>query len=258
MARSLLAPDDGVDIVSRADLLSLRTPNARGVLNARFYALRKALREMGYDPEVLDHYEWRSRKLTLAEKTYSMLVVYCGLNHEQALATLLQSCGVASTPQEVKRKASMISRAVENTFVGGAVRLLLRDAERVLELTPERTLEELYRIAMGNIADVATWDGHSFVLKDLETLPRSCSAIIASVKRTEARDGSVSWELKLNDKVKALELLMKHFGLLTEKVEITVDQTLASRIDSARRRVFEGELATPELLEDKRGASDSI
>lgn len=249
MSRSLLAPDDGVDIVSRADLLSLRSPTSRGALNARFYALRKALREMGYDPEVLDHYEWKGRKLVLAEKTYAMLVVYCGLNHEQALATLLQSCGVGSSQPEVRRKASKISRNVDGTFVGSAVRLLLRDAERVLELTPERTLEELYRIAMGNIADVADWDGHSFVLKDLETLPRSCSAIISSIKRTEGRDGSVSWELKLNDKVKALELLMKHFGLLAEKVEITVDQTLASRIDNARRRVFEGELATPELLE---------
>lgn len=246
-------PTDGVDIISRADLLSLRTPATRGALNARFFALRKGLREMGYDPEVLDHLDWKGRRLVLAEKVYAMLVLYCGLNHEQALTVLLQSCGVGVTEADVRRKASHISRNAATTFVGVAIRLLLRDAERVVDLTPERTLEELYRVAVGNIADVAEWTDNSFRLRDLSLLPRSVTALISSVKRVESRDGTVSWEIKLHDKVKALELLMKHFGLLTEKVEVTIDQTLADRIDNARRRVFEGEVVASAALEDKRG-----
>lgn len=238
-----------IELLTRADLLSLRNPDTRGALHARFMALRKAMRNMGFDPEVLDHFEYRDRKLAMVEKIYVMLLAYCGLNHEQALTALMQACGVNTAPSDVKRRASIILRSVDRTFVAPALQLLLRDAERVMDFSPERTLEEVYHVALGNITDVVEVEGGVFRVKDLSRLPRSVTAQIASIKRTEGRDGTVSWEVKLNDKVRSLELLMKHFGLLTEKIEVTVDQTLADRIDRARKRVFEGEIAPGGLLE---------
>ena len=114
---------------------------------------------------------------------------------------------------------------------------ILLDQAAPLDLSPERTLEELATIAYGNLLDVAEWSPERGVRPlDSRTLTREQAAAIASIKQVIGRDGSVSWEVKMHDKTKPLELFMKHFGMLTEKVEITVDDTLASRIEAARRR----------------------
>lgn len=239
-----------LDLIGRVEVLSLRQPSHRTGLHARFIALRRVIRDMGYDPEVLDFHEWQGRKLTLAEKTYVLLLFYCGINHEQALATLLRLCGVEMTEREIARRASMIGRSVERTFIGPAIQLILRDAERVLDLTPERTLAELYTLAMGNFADVAEWYGGTLVLKDMSSLTRAQTALIAQAKQVVNKDGSTTWEIKLHDKLKALELLAKHQGLLVEKIEVSVDQTLGQRIEAARRRVLEGEVVRERIGRD--------
>lgn len=246
---STLTLDGGIEVISRADLLSLRSPKTRAALLARFQALRKAMREMGLDPELLDYMEWKGRKLAMVEKSYVMLLVYCGLSHGDALSALLRTCGVELGEAEVRRKAGYIQRAVESTFIPPALKLLLRDSEWAMDFSPERTLEELYKIATGSILDVAEWSGNTVTLRDSRQMPRAIAAQISAVKPVVGRDGTVSIEIKLHDKVKSLELLMKHFGLLTEKVEVTVDQSLSDRLEKARNRVFEGEVVPAGLLE---------
>lgn len=233
---SLLIPQSGIDTLLRADQLSLRTPEARGLLLARYTGLRRAIKDMGYKVDKIEEAQHDGRKLVLAEKTYALLLIYCGLNHEQALTALCQCCNLVMTERMIALRARSIANAPLHNYIKQVVSKILLDQAAPLDLSPERTLEELVTVAQSNMLDIATWSPAGAEPIDSSLLTREQAASIKSLRRVVGRDGSISWEIQLHDKTKALELLMKHFGLLTEKVEITLDETLASRIEAARRR----------------------
>lgn len=89
-------------------------------------------------------------------------------------------------------------------------------------LTAQRVLEELRRLAF---SDVGTLFDENGKLRPMHTMTREERAAIAGleviVKNAEAGDGHTDTvhKVKVWDKVRALEQLAKHFGLLTEKVE---------------------------------------
>jgi len=115
------------------------------------------------------------------------------------------------------------------------------------DLSAARVLEELRRIAFLNPKLFYAADGS---LKNVTELPDEVAACIASMKvaranldRTDGkRDEEWLHELKHADKLRALDLLAKHFRLVTEVVEhreaIDWDKRIA-RIKAARRRVGE-------------------
>lgn len=119
-------------------------------------------------------------------------------------------------------------------------------------LTAARVEEELRRIALQDIGGLfAKADPDHlkkgrlvFRLKDIAAMPVEMRACIASVKvRTEnlnAGDGTQdsTVEVKLWDKVKALELCARYLKMLTDKQEIQVSvDELTARLLRARDRV---------------------
>ncbi|MEG2420845.1 MAG: terminase small subunit [Oscillospiraceae bacterium] len=86
----------------------------------------------------------------------------------------------------------------------------------------ERVVRELAKVAFVNAADVINFEKATI----LSGASRADTAAIASVKvkviPTEAGDG-VEREIKIADKLKALELLGKHFGMFTDNVNLTGD-----------------------------------
>ena len=89
-------------------------------------------------------------------------------------------------------------------------------------LTAQRVLDEIARLSFSNVQELFDEQGN---LRPIQSLTREQAACIASlevVKRNmTAGDGVVDTihKLKVWDKAKALEMLAKHFALLTEKVE---------------------------------------
>ncbi len=94
--------------------------------------------------------------------------------------------------------------------------------EQQEELTAKRVLEELRRLAFADIRGLFTEEGN---LKPLHTLTPEQAAAIASfeivTKNVTAGDGHVDTVCKIKawDKTRSLEMLAKHFALLTEKIE---------------------------------------
>ncbi len=136
---------------------------------------------------------------------------------------------------------------------GGAPENLKRDAGpgrpkgSKNKLTAARVEEEIRRIALMDPREL--FDGihgnrRTFTLREIKAMPDEIAACIASVKvRTEnltagddAQDTTI--EIKLWDKMKALELCAKHFGWATDRLAITIDVTdRVARLEAARRRV---------------------
>lgn len=106
-----------------------------------------------------------------------------------------------------------------------------------LELTASRTLEEIRRLGFSDIGQCFDEAGRLKPLKDLPTEVRAC---IASVKVTKknltAGDGVMEdvVEIKLWDKIRALEMAAKYHGLLTERLDVTGKLTLEDLIVASR------------------------
>lgn len=86
-------------------------------------------------------------------------------------------------------------------------------------INQDRVIRELARLAFVNASDVIDMDEASIKCNASE----DDTAAIASVKvktiPTKEGDG-VEREIRLNDKLKALELLGKHLGMFKDKLEI--------------------------------------
>lgn len=110
-------------------------------------------------------------------------------------------------------KTAKVSEALKNHATK-----ILEEAEA----TAAETLREITRLAMSNKQDYYDEIG---LPKPLKSLTRAQAAAIQSIDilKTNTRSGDGATEqlirYKLHDKNKALEMLAKHFALLTERIE---------------------------------------
>jgi phage terminase small subunit len=88
------------------------------------------------------------------------------------------------------------------------------------EITADRVLRELARIAFVDLRRVFKWGPDGVALRPSDELTEDEAAIVAEVSETTTESGG-SIKVKRFDKLKALELLMKHLGLLVDRTEVT-------------------------------------
>ena len=135
---------------------------------------------------------------------------------------------VTRNGQKVPCRKWVVAGATVCTRHGGkAPQVIRRAKERQLEalkelIDPERVLRAMADLAYfdlravfdeaGNLLPVAEWP---------EGLGRSLAAIETVKRNLDHADGVVDQVVKIKpyDKLKALEMLAKHLGLLTERVE---------------------------------------
>lgn len=103
------------------------------------------------------------------------------------------------------------------------------------DITAERTMLEIARVAFV--------DRRGIILKPLQDWTPEEGALLEGfeviIKNAAAGDNHVDTvhKVHLAKKLGALELLAKHFKLATDRLEITADSALLSRLESARKRV---------------------
>ena len=81
----------------------------------------------------------------------------------------------------------------------------------------ERVVQELAKIAFVNAAEVI--DPKTATVKE-DALPEDTAAIQSVKVKTFGEDG-LEREIKMADKIKALELLGKHLGMFKDKIELS-------------------------------------
>lgn len=108
-----------------------------------------------------------------------------------------------------------------------------------VELTATRVLEEMRRLAFSDVGVLFDDKGN---LRPVHTLsPEDRSAIAGLeviIKNAEAGDGKTDkvHKLKLWDKTRALEMLGRHFKLLTDTINVTADDLLIDKLLAGRKR----------------------
>ena len=111
---------------------------------------------------------------------------------------------------------------LKNPKVKQAIKLAMYEREQRTKVTQDRVIQELAKIAFINPTDVV----NSYDASLCNGATREDTAAISSirVKRIPSKEGfGVEREIKLHDKIRALELLGKHLGLFNDKLNITAD-----------------------------------
>ncbi|NFG27694.1 terminase small subunit [Clostridium botulinum] len=88
------------------------------------------------------------------------------------------------------------------------------------EITQDKVLNELAKIGFANIDDYVVVDSSSgydkVIIKDTKDIPDDKISAISSIKQ-----GANGVEVKLHDKVRALENIGRHLGMFKDKLEIS-------------------------------------
>ncbi|AIY81175.1 terminase small subunit [Clostridium botulinum 202F] len=88
------------------------------------------------------------------------------------------------------------------------------------EISQDKVLNELAKIGFANIDDYVVVDSSSgydkVIIKDTKDIPNDKISAISSIKQ-----GANGVEVKLHDKVRALENIGRHLGMFKDKLEIS-------------------------------------
>lgn len=111
-------------------------------------------------------------------------------------------------------------RLLSNAKVQTAIQQALKSREKRTEITQDRVLRELAKLAFSDMRSFARWNGDSITLNDSEVLSDDEAACVAELSQTTTEHGG-SIRFKLHDKRAALELLGKHLGIFVDRIDLT-------------------------------------
>jgi phage terminase small subunit len=147
-----------------------------------------------------------------------------------------------------KRSAEVTaSRLLNKPRVKKLIRKLMRRRAEKLDLTGEKVLKELARLAFANMIDYIDIGPDGSARVDFARVDRDKGAAIQEVNIDEYTDrrgqknGKPTFEtvkrikFKLADKGQNLERLGRHLKLFTDKLEVSGLESLAERIRKARK-----------------------
>lgn len=104
--------------------------------------------------------------------------------------------------------------------VAAAIEKEIAAREKRTRVTADRVLEQIARIAFFDPRKMFASDGS---LRPIDTLGDDEAAAIASFEATETAAGVVVRKVRLADKLRALELIGRHLGLLQDKLTLRSD-----------------------------------
>ena len=97
--------------------------------------------------------------------------------------------------------------------LSGMVRRAMAERARRTGINPDRVLREYARIAFASLADVVDLRGGLALRADISA---DAAAAIASVKYKAGANGAVDCDIRMYDKMTALELVARHLGMAAD------------------------------------------
>lgn len=115
---------------------------------------------------------------------------------------------------------SRASELAKTSKVQGRYEHLLQNAADKNDITIERIIAEVAKVAFGDARDVMEWGPSGVRLKDSTTITDAAAAAVAEVTETTSMNGG-SLKLKRHDKLGALKFLAEIKGYMVHKTEVT-------------------------------------
>tara|TARA_R110002020_G_scaffold186872_3_gene384979 strand:- start:4 stop:570 length:567 start_codon:yes stop_codon:yes gene_type:complete len=118
-------------------------------------------------------------------------------------------------------------KLLENIGIQNKIREMEEKAKENFELSEERVISELMKIGFANVSDYLDYDETGEIkYKASSELSRNETAAIQEITNSKKfdKDGNqlgVDVKLKMNDKLKALEMLGRKIGMFNDKLSLT-------------------------------------
>ncbi len=101
----------------------------------------------------------------------------------------------------------------------------LAERSRRTGINQDRVIRELARIALVNPVDVINMD--EATIRDMASQDDTAAILSVKVKRIPTENGDITErEIRMADKIKALELLGKHLGMFTDKLNVNAEMAV--------------------------------
>ena len=111
------------------------------------------------------------------------------------------------------------SRMLTNANIKEYIEERQKDIQKRTEVTQDKVIQELAAIAFSNATEFASVKGNKVKIKNTNDLEECVKKAIVGIKK-----GKNGIEIKSADKVQALELLGKYFGIFKDKVDVNVEE----------------------------------
>ena len=173
---------------------------------------KEATRQSAKKEKTMKNTNNKMKKLT--QKMLLFIDKYFELNFNGTEAYL------QAYPAVRKRATAKVnaSRLLTNANVKAEVESRQKEAREVSKELVDQIREELSYVAFSRITNYLTFGPGGVILKSSIGMTPEIEAAIDEVSENVTQAGS-SVKFKLSPKLKALELLMRHYGLITEKTE---------------------------------------
>lgn len=120
-----------------------------------------------------------------------------------------------------KTAYSQANRLLKNVEVQTKIAELIEERKARVDFTAENVLAELGKLTFVNMKDYFKHaDDRWIYFKNIDEIPRDLAAAIESIEQTDK-----GIKVKLYSKPKSLELALKHFGLLTDNLNLSGEVT---------------------------------
>lgn len=126
-----------------------------------------------------------------------------------------KTCQQALVAAGFRPSAPNASRLANRPLVAARIKELATISAKRSDITRERIMTELARVAFSDLKEFATWNESGVSWKPDSALTEEQSRAIASIKQSMNEYGGTT-ELKLFDKLRALELLGKEIGMFVD------------------------------------------
>ena len=137
-----------------------------------------------------------------------------GFNASAAYAIAYPKCNKNALP-------ACASRLLTTDNVASLVKEALHTQELVEKASVANIIAELQKIAFADSSDIVSWDNGIPILKNSAALSKDVTSTITDITITDVRGGGQKLAIKRADKLKALELLSKYNGMLTDNVKLS-------------------------------------
>lgn len=119
-----------------------------------------------------------------------------------------------------QRRASEIAyQLLQKTPVQDAIAAAQEIREKRLDITADRVVAELARLAFADTTTAVRIEGGRVVVQDTDEMDENTRLAISEISETVTTNGG-TLKVKFHDKVKALELLSRHLGILNDKLSV--------------------------------------
>lgn len=125
------------------------------------------------------------------------------------------------------------SRMLRNAKVAEYIKKRMQDRQRRTEITQDMVIQKLAAIAFSEITDYVNVVDGRVKIRDTSELTKYQVAALAGIK-----EGKNGIEVKLNDQLKAAELLGRHLGIFKDKVEVSGSlEAEKSKLDALLKQI---------------------